>query len=62
MFHCLVVNATEETISCLKSNDADLVNVGNIIENGIIYKQAEELLVEDIKLDQEFVPEKKKVC
>jgi valyl-tRNA synthetase len=58
----LVVNATEETISCLKSNDADLVNVGNIIENGVIYKQAEELLVEDIKLDQEFVPEKKKVC
>ena len=57
----LIVNANENTISCLQSNDTDLINVGNIVENGIIYKEATDLFVEDIKLDQDFVPEKKKV-
>ena len=57
----LVIKADDKTISCLKSNDADLLNVGNIIESGITYQPSAELAVENIALDQNFVPEKKKV-
>ena len=56
----LTVKADEKTISCLKDNDADLLNVGNIVENGISYLPAQELSIENIVLDQNFVPEKKK--
>ena len=56
----LTVKADEKTISCLKDNDADLLNVGNIVENGISYLPAQELNIENIVLDQNFVPEKKK--
>lgn len=58
----LTVNATNEAISCVKSNDADLINVGNVVENGITYNVSDEFSVENITLDQDFVPEKKKVC
>ena len=57
----LTIKADEKTITCLKANDSDLLNVGNIVENGISYEPAQELLIENIKLDQDFVPEKKKV-
>ena len=57
----LTVKAGEKTISCLKANDEDLLNVGNIVANGIAYQIATELSVENILLDQNFVPEKKKV-
>ena len=57
----LVIKADEKTISCLKSNDSDLLNVGNIIESGIAYQPSTELAVENIMLDQNFIPEKKKV-
>ena len=56
----LTVKADEKTISCLKDNDTDLLNVGNIVENGISYLPAQELSIENIVLDQNFVPEKKK--
>ncbi len=57
----LTIKADEKTITCLKANDSDLLNVGNIVEYGISYEPAQELLIENIKLDQDFVPEKKKV-
>ncbi len=57
----LVVKADEQTISCLKADDSDLINVGNITSKGIAYQTASELHVEQIILDQNFIPEKKKV-
>jgi hypothetical protein len=34
--------------------------VGNIVSGGIDYQQAEDLSIENITLDNNFVPEKKK--
>ena len=59
----LIVKANNETVNTLKTNDADLINVGNIVENGIKYELSDDLVIENIVLDQNFVPEKKKkVC
>jgi valyl-tRNA synthetase len=56
----LTIKANEQTLTCLKGNDSDLLNVGNIVSGGIDYQQAEDLSIENITLDNNFVPEKKK--
>ncbi len=56
----LDVSAPQSTIDCLTKNDTDLLNVGQVVDNGINYKASEELNISNITLDLNFVPEKKK--
>lgn len=54
------ISAPENLIAVIKTGETDIIGVGSVKKEGISYKEASELVVENILLDPDFIPEPKK--
>lgn len=53
------IMAPENLIDILKQGEKDIENVGNLSPGALVFKAASELSVSNVKLDMDFIPEKK---